>query len=98
MTCPNPASPAGPLVGLDRQVDRADHGARLGQGADGVRGVDERQPVCGVLAPGERMTGPRPDTDAEVEPPAGHHVDRRDDLGQHRRRPEAVAGHEQPHP
>jgi|SRR6516164_2897030 hypothetical protein len=36
--------------------------------------------------------------DAEVEPPSRNYVDGRGDLGQHRRRSEAVASHQQPDP
>ena len=58
--------------------------------------VVEGQAVRLVLAPGQRVAGSRACADAEVEPPAGDDVDGRGDLGQHRGRSEAVAGHEQP--
>jgi hypothetical protein len=41
------------------------------------------------------VAGSRARADAEVEPSAGDDVDGRGDLGQHRGRPEAVAGDEQ---
>ena len=81
-------------VGLRPQAP--DDRARLGEAADRVGEVVERQTVRLVLAPGERMARSRARADPEVEPPAGHDVDGRCDLGQHRRWPEAVARHQQP--
>jgi len=63
---------------------------------DRVGGVVVGQAVGVVLAPRPGDAGPRARADAEVEPPAGDDVDGRGDLGQHRRRPDAVAGHQQP--
>ena len=72
-----------------------DDRARLGEAPHGVGGVVEGQAVRLVLAPGQRVAGSRAGADAEVEPSAGDDVDGRGDLGQHRGRPEAVAGHQQ---
>ena len=72
-----------------------DHGARFGEAPHGVGEVVVGQAVRFILAPGPRDGGPRACADTEVEPSAGDDVDGRGDLGQHRGRPEAVAGHEQ---
>jgi hypothetical protein len=75
-----------------------DHRARLGEALHGVGEVVEGQAVRLVLAPGDRMAGPRACADAEVEAAAGDDVDGRGDLGQHRGRPEAVAADEHTDP
>jgi len=54
----------------------------------------ERQAVGLVLATGDRRARARAGADPEVQPAAGHDVDGRRDLRQHRRRAEAVAGDE----
>src|SRR3954468_3766517 len=79
---------------LGRGPEAPDDRARLGQGTDGVLLIVERQPVGLVLAPRQRMTRPRRGADPEVEPTTGDDVDGRRHLREHRRRPEAVAGHE----
>jgi len=91
---------AGPGQARERQFglrpEALDNRARFGEASDRAGEVVEGQTVCRVLAPGGRRAWPGAHADAEVEPPAGHDVDSRGDLGQHRGRPEAVAGHEQP--
>ncbi|MEW2386494.1 alpha/beta hydrolase [Micromonospora sp. NPDC047707] len=64
------------VVGPESPDDRE----RLGEVAHGVGGVGEGQAVCGVLPPGQGVTRPRPDADAEVEAPAGDDVDDRGDF------------------
>ena len=73
-----------------------DDRARFGEALDGIGEVEVSQAVRRVLATGRRGAGPRAHADAEIEPAAGHDVDGRGDLGEHRGRPEPIAGHQQP--
>ena len=89
---------AGEVERLGLGPQPSDHRERLGEALHGVREIVERQPVRFVLPPGQGLAGSGAGADAEVEPPSGNDVHRRGDLGQHRGRPEAVAGHQQPDP
>jgi hypothetical protein len=73
-----------------------DDRARLGEASHRIREVEVWQTVRRVLAPRRRGARPGAHADAEIEPPAGHDVDGRGDLCQHRGRPEAIAGYQQP--
>jgi hypothetical protein len=72
-----------------------DDRACLCEGVDGLAEIDVGQAVGVVLAAGPGKTRPGAGANAELEPPRGHDVYRRCNLGQHGWRPEPIAGDQQ---
>jgi hypothetical protein len=83
---------AGEVERLCLRPQSADGGQRFGEAVHRMREVMERQAVCFVLTPGERVARSRAGTDTEIQSPSRDDVHGRGDLGQHRWWPEAVTG------